>query len=85
VLAVARGVVDGLGVASAGARVWPWTEAVAYRTGALWRVGPGGGVMAGGARDGTGPASDLITITVSLARAAAIAAAGEALLRVRGR
>lgn len=39
-------------------------------------------MIAGAALDATGPAVTLVTIAVSLALAAAIAAAGEAVLRV---
>jgi predicted MFS family arabinose efflux permease len=61
------------------------TETLAYPTAAMSLGVPIGGVIAGAALDSTGPAAALVTIAVSLACAAAIAAVGEALLRIAQR
>lgn len=86
-LAVSPVMVSGILVASARAPEGRVTETLAYPTAAMSLGVPIGGVVAGAALDATGPAEALVTIAVSLALAAAIAAVGEAALRVgrRGR
>lgn len=81
-LAVSPVMVSGILVASARAPEGRVTETLAYPTAAMSLGVPIGGVIAGAALDATGPAAALVTIAVSLALAAGIAAAGEALLRV---
>lgn len=81
-LAVSPVMVSGILVASARAPEGRVTETLAYPTAAMSLGVPIGGVIAGAALDATGPAAALVTIAVSLACAAAIAAVGEALLRV---
>ncbi|WP_144830408.1 hypothetical protein [Microbacterium sp. BH-3-3-3] len=80
-LAVSPVMVSGILVASARAPEGRVTETLAYPTAAMSLGVPIGGVIAGAALDSTGPAAALVTIAVSLASAAAIAAVGEALLR----
>ncbi|MCM3501182.1 MFS transporter [Microbacterium sp. P26] len=84
-LAVSPVMVSGILVASARAPEGRVTETLAYPTAAMSLGVPIGGVIAGAALDSTGPAAALVTIAVSLASAAAIAAGGEALLRVARR
>lgn len=84
-LAVSPVMVSGILVASARAPEGRITETLAYPTAAMSLGVPIGGVIAGAALDATGPAAALVTIAVSLACAAAIAALGEALLRVARR
>lgn len=85
-LAVSPVMVSGILVASARAPQGRVTETLAYPTAAMSLGVPIGGVIAGAALDATGPAAALVTIAVSLALAAGIAAVGEAALRVvRGR
>jgi len=81
-LAVSPVMVSGILVASARAPEGRVTETLAYPTAAMSLGVPIGGVIAGAALDATGPAAALVTIAVSLACATAIAAAGEALLRM---
>lgn len=81
-IAVSPVMVSGILVASARAPEGRVTETLAYPTAAMSLGVPIGGVIAGAALDATGPAAALVTIAVSLALAAVIAAAGEALLRV---
>jgi len=81
-LAVSPVMVSGILVASARAPEGRVTETLAYPTAAMSLGVPIGGVIAGAALDATGPAAALIAIAVSLACATAIAAVGEALLRV---
>jgi predicted MFS family arabinose efflux permease len=82
-LAVSPVMVSGILVASARAPEGRVTETLAYPTAAMSLGVPIGGVIAGTALDATGPAAALVTIAVSLALAAVIAAVGEALLRMR--
>ncbi|MBD8206994.1 MULTISPECIES: MFS transporter [unclassified Microbacterium] len=81
-LAVSPVMVSGILVASARAPEGRVTETLAYPTAAMSLGVPIGGVIAGAALDATGPAVALVTIAVSLALAAGIAAVGEAVLRV---
>ncbi|MCI9859334.1 MFS transporter [Microbacterium proteolyticum] len=84
-LTVSPVMVSGILVASARAPEGRVTETLAYPTAAMSLGVPIGGVIAGAALDATGPAAALTTIAVSLGLAAIIAAAGEALLRLRRR
>ncbi|MBT9606902.1 MFS transporter [Microbacterium sp.] len=84
-LAVSPVMVSGILVASARAPEGRVTETLAYPTAAMSLGVPIGGVIAGSTLDATGPAAALITIAVALAATAAIAAVGEALLRVSRR
>ncbi|MDQ1082569.1 hypothetical protein [Microbacterium sp. SORGH_AS_0344] len=84
-LTVSPVMVSGILVASARAPEGRVTETLAYPTAAMSLGVPIGGVIAGAALDATGPAAALITIAVSLVCATAIAAVGEALLRLRRR
>ncbi len=81
-LAVSPVMVSGILVASARAPQGRVTETLAYPTAAMSLGVPIGGVIAGAALDATGPAAALVTIAVSLALAAGIAAAGEWVLRI---